>query len=1101
MEAGGRGDGDRARVIEFWRAVELFSPQKVDRPSRERRMYRVRAGELLPWEPGHELEREKLDEHRVWRHVVYVGVYSLESMFTLLERVLPPDEESFEERPLGDSAMAAFIVSQDGRPLVGSQVLSTTAWATGQTLDPGPDDPAWLSGFQAAQDRFAEAFDRITATLVGSDRNPEIEDANENVGGRRMADRETLAECGAEAARIVGLESELRDVEIRVQSERVMKRDTDRLVEHDFLNSFIAEDLQTVAWHVGRGELGPALREYMRADEELTGREQLDVLRRPEVAAPFTRPEAVPLGRWPSRPEQPLALGQQLAVNAALGMLDDGAGIFAVNGPPGTGKTTMLRDVVAGLLVERARRLAELRDPRDAFTDTRLHWKGGDWTRTVNVLRPELTGFEIVVASNNNGAVDNVTVEIPAAKAIDAASREEAARTDYFAGIATALLGADKRQRETAPRAGEPDEQAWALIAARLGNKRNRGSFVHGCWYQKPNDDENADANRRPVAAGLNHILAVHRDHPPAQTWTDAVADFRLALDAAAAIRDERVRIYEAHERHAATGRGLGAVRDRRNAARQRRAEADDELRLASDAVDALDAERRRRLGVRTDHHQFRPRLLALRARREWRDRDRALAGEITDVETRLSALHEQLAHARSHSRLTGDEVSACERQLAEHERELAALSTTLDRAREQLGDRFPDRSWWLQDRERRERAAPWTDPPWNHARSQLLFAALRLHKAFTAHAARQMRQNLQAAVDVVAGDAPSDLDEAEALAAWQSLFIVVPVVSTTFASFARLFGHLGAEALGWLLIDEAGQATPQSATGALWRARRAIVVGDPRQLEPIHTLPFTVEQAVRVHHDIDEQWLPSAMSVQRRCDRLNPIGTMLGGDPEPIWVGAPLSVHRRCDPPMLEIANTIAYDQMMIDATDRSEAERFRTEHPSLPDSKWIDVPSQTSQGHWVPEEGQQLDRILAHLDRITFDMSKVMVIAPFRDVANQVRDRARRYRGLVAGTIHTAQGKEADIVILVLGSDPKRHGARQWAAAKPNLLNVAVSRAKRRLYVIGDRRAWMTQRQFDTLAHHLDTHRASPGEHPRGSRPTPLDTPIAGNPHRNQR
>lgn len=73
--------------------------------------------------------------------------------------------------------------------------------------------------------------------------------------------------------------------------------------------------------------------------------------------------------------------------------------------------------------------------------------------------------------------------------------------------------------------------------------------------------------------------------------------------------------------------------------------------------------------------------------------------------------------------------------------------------------------------------------------------------------------------------------------------------------------------------------------------------------------------------------------------------------------------------------------------------------------------------------------------------------------------------------GTVHTVQGREADTVIFLLGA-PKasQNGARQWAGSPENLLNVAVSRAKRNLYVLGSRGAWMGAGRFSVAAKLLD-------------------------------
>ncbi|TWQ47142.1 AAA domain-containing protein, partial [Xanthomonas vasicola] len=82
------------------------------------------------------------------------------------------------------------------------------------------------------------------------------------------------------------------------------------------------------------------------------------------------------------------------------------------------------------------------------------------------------------------------------------------------------------------------------------------------------------------------------------------------------------------------------------------------------------------------------------------------------------------------------------------------------------------------------------------------------------------------------------------------------------------------------------------------------------------------------------------------------------------------------------------------------------------------------------------------------------ISVITPFKAVQQNLK---RMLPGkMVSGTIHTMQGKEASVVIVVLGGNTAGSGARNWAVSEPNLLNVAATRAKRRLYVIGDRNDW---------------------------------------------
>ena len=55
---------------------------------------------------------------------------------------------------------------------------------------------------------------------------------------------------------------------------------------------------------------------------------------------------------------------------------------------------------------------------------------------------------------------------------------------------------------------------------------------------------------------------------------------------------------------------------------------------------------------------------------------------------------------------------------------------------------------------------------------------------------------------------------------AWNVMHLIFPVVSTTFASFKSMYGGIPKDFIDYLFIDEAGQAIPQAAVGALYRSK-----------------------------------------------------------------------------------------------------------------------------------------------------------------------------------------------------------------------------------------------------------------------------------------
>ncbi|WP_010305000.1 DEAD/DEAH box helicase [Kurthia senegalensis] len=354
------------------------------------------------------------------------------------------------------------------------------------------------------------------------------------------------------------------------------------------------------------------------------------------------------------------------------------------------------------------------------------------------------------------------------------------------------------------------------------------------------------------------------------------------------------------------------------------------------------------------------------------------------------------------------------------------------------------------QSYEQLQKSNAWYSTDFRKMQSELFILALGVRKQFL----YENHKSLKGAINVWERQ-PATIGKVNGdeliTASWQWINFTVPVISTTFASFGRMFKNLHVDTVSNLFIDEAGQALPQASVGAVFRSKRIFAVGDPSQIKPVLTIPPSILTLISRHHDVNEKFISANASTQTIVDDASQFGYFKNKEE---WIGIPLWVHRRCNDPMFTISNEISYNGLMVQGKDAD----------SIGKAKWLHVEGKAID-KFVKEQAVRLKEEIQKMIEIDPKLKDdIYVISPFRNVAKKLENelneinfvKKKGNKCVNVGTVHTFQGKEAKIVFFVLGADNDSRGAASWAVSEPNLMNVAVTRAKEQFYIIGDKKLY---------------------------------------------
>lgn len=277
------------------------------------------------------------------------------------------------------------------------------------------------------------------------------------------------------------------------------------------------------------------------------------------------------------------------------------------------------------------------------------------------------------------------------------------------------------------------------------------------------------------------------------------------------------------------------------------------------------------------------------------------------------------------------------------------------------------------------------------------------------------------------------------------------PVFTSTLASASNLFPGFYPNKITvfrTVIADEAGMITSMDILPAFRRAKRAIVVGDPKQLAPVVGVDEIFVETLSSAYDSDvwNKYSPSTVSAFNRA-----AGAIKGGY-ENTGKSIVLDEHRRCAREIAELFIKIAgYKGINV----CSKVAAAKTKHRLM----MFDVVNSDTKSYRKVNQNEinMIDKLLNRLEAVGYNLATdVGIITPYQEQEAALISRFGSKLGhktncAKIGTVHKFQGVEFKVILFSTVCS-RENDSLDFINSDPSLVNVAISRAQESFIVVGD-------------------------------------------------